>query len=159
AGGRAYPLAAVVARGGVLEDQVGDTPVVVMARSEIEGAGFDRRVGGRVLTFRAGPSAASAAVATDVVATDAETGSGWSADGEAVSGSLRGQRLRSVDGYTVEWHVWSAYNPRTELYAANAASATGAAIAPFLPPGAALPTLALPDLDGRVRDLPLLGET
>src|SRR5262249_23019578 len=60
--------------------------------------------------------------------------------------------LRPLDGYTVEWHVWSAYNPRTELLQAEARASAA-------PSGSALPPLALPDLDGRVRDLPLVGET
>jgi thiol-disulfide isomerase/thioredoxin len=160
AGGKAYPLTAVVAHGGVVQDQVTDTPVVVIARGEIEGAGFDRRLGGRVLSFRPAAAAGGAsASASDAVAADSETGSTWSLDGEALAGPLRGQRLRPLDGYTVEWHVWSAYNPRTELFGAKADAAGGPANAPSLPAGAALPSLALPDLDGRVRDVPLVGET
>jgi thiol-disulfide isomerase/thioredoxin len=145
-----------------------------MARSEVEGAGFDRRVSGRVLSFRAASAAGASATfggapsagTLDVIATDAETGSAWSVDGEALGGPLRGQRLRPLDGYSVEWHVWSAYNPRTDLFEVNAAgiarpaaSAAGGVAASSLPAGATLPPLALPDLDGRVRDLPLAGET
>src|SRR6185295_7502333 len=75
----------------------------------VEAAGYGRRLKGRLLTFRSAPS-------SDAVMIDAETGSLWSWEGEAVQGPLKGERLEPLDGYSVEWHVWSAYNPRAEVY-------------------------------------------
>jgi len=83
--------------------------VVIAAVGDLEVAGFDRRVRGDVLTFRPSPDKTALLV-------DEETASAWSADGVAVAGPLRGARLARLDGYVVEWHVWSAYNPRAEVY-------------------------------------------
>jgi thiol-disulfide isomerase/thioredoxin len=88
---------------------------VVRAGGEFEAVGYDRRVDGRPLTFRP-------ASANGVVMTDAETGSGWAADGAAVRGTLQGQRLTRLEGYVVEWHVWAAYNPDTDIFGAGAPS-------------------------------------
>jgi thiol-disulfide isomerase/thioredoxin len=79
---------------------------------------------------------------------DEETGSDWSGDGEALDGPLRGARLTPLDGYLVEWHVWSAYHPGAELFGAQAER--GAA-----PAGLAFPPLTLPTLAGAPRPVPL----
>ena len=94
---------------GLVNDTVAGVPVVVCAWGEFEAGAFDRRVAGRLLTF----GAASSDVA---VIEDAETGSGWTADGVAVRGPLRGEQLTRLDGYVVEWHVWAAYNPDTDVF-------------------------------------------
>jgi thiol-disulfide isomerase/thioredoxin len=148
-GGRAksYPLPRVGARRGVVNDQVGETPVVVVAKGDLEAAGFGRRLGGRLLTFR--PAAEPPAAMTD-----AETGSAWSLDGEAIGGPLRGQRLPPLDGYTVEWHVWSAYNPSADVFGEPTSEPPAA-----VPDGLTLPELTLPQVDGDgPRRLPLAGE-
>ncbi len=33
-----------------------------------------------------------------------------------MGGPLRGERLEALDGYSVEWHVWSAYHPRAAVF-------------------------------------------
>ncbi len=109
ANAKAYPLSQVERRGGVLNDEAGVTPVVVVARGAFEAAGYDRRVNGRILTFR--PSGQPGGALTD-----AETDTLWSFEGEALRGPLRGEQLTPVDGYTVEWHVWSAYHPRSAVF-------------------------------------------
>ncbi len=109
ASAKAYPLSRIELRGGVLNDQVGQTPVVVIAKGTFEAAGYARHLKGRLLTFR--PSSLR-----EGVMTDAETGSLWSSEGEALGGPLRGERLEALDGYSVEWHVWSAYHPRAAVF-------------------------------------------
>ncbi len=150
--GKSYPLDEVRARGGVVNDAVGALPVVIVARGTLEAAGFERRLGGRVLTFRALPGPPGAL-------TDEETGSGWSIEGEAIAGPLLGKRLPPLDGYSVEWHVWSAYNPRAEVFAAATASR---ALSPTrqTAQGLTLPALALADARGGTtpRPLPLDGQ-
>ena len=69
-----------------------------------------------MLTFGTSPSPASAMV-------DEETRSLWSIEGEAMTGPLRGRRLTPLDGYSVEWHVFSAYHPRADLLAMKDRSA------------------------------------
>jgi thiol-disulfide isomerase/thioredoxin len=114
---KVYPLPSVRAYQGVVNDAVGSMPVVVAARGVTEAAGFERTLKGQVLTFRPSSDPRGAM-------TDAESGSLWSLEGEAVDGPHRGARLAPVDGYSVEWHVWSAYNPGTDVFEA-AASDTG----------------------------------
>src|SRR4030095_4606659 len=110
---KSYPLSEVHAGGGVVNDRVAEKRVVVVARGPLDVMAFDRTVKGRDLTFRA-------STGLQAVMQDDETGSDWAGGGEAVGGSLRGERLQSVDGYLVEWHVWSAYNPGAELFGVRA---------------------------------------
>jgi hypothetical protein len=67
---------------------------------------FDRRVAGRVLTFRATPGGFE----------DRETGSRWDMAGRAVSGPLRGQRLTAVPHGNHFWFAWVVFRPGTEVW-------------------------------------------
>jgi len=110
-GKRAYPLSEVRSR-GVVNDTVADLPIALLARGEFDVVGFDRTLAGRRLEFQ--PASIGEAVMVD-----GETQSGWSDEGLAVSGPLRGERLARVEGYVVEWHVWAAYNPDTGIFGAE----------------------------------------
>jgi thiol-disulfide isomerase/thioredoxin len=145
--GKAYPLAEVRALGGVVNDAVGPLPVVILAGATLEAAGFERRVEDRVLTFRASRSPGSAMV-------DEETGSLWSVEGKASAGPLRGRRLVPLDGYSVEWHVFSAYHPSVDLFAAKAPRAPAPDSRPTL-----FPDFTLADARaGSLRGLKLEGD-
>jgi thiol-disulfide isomerase/thioredoxin len=133
ASSKAYPLAAVTAA-RVVNDRLGEVPVVVAAVGALEVAGFDRRARGRVLTFS--PSSEGGALMRDD-----ETGTDWSLDGRALRGPLRGETLRAIDGYVVEWHVWSAYNPRAALMDAPTPAGRG-------PDAPVFPALRLVPLSG-----------
>jgi cytochrome c biogenesis protein CcmG, thiol:disulfide interchange protein DsbE len=123
--------------------------VVAVARGPLEAGVYDRRAGGRVLSFR--PSTGLHAVMNDE-----QTGSDWSAEGLAVGGPLQGQRLAAVDGYVVEWHVWSAYHRGAEVFGVELFSA--GSLAPASPNAPeAFPSLTLPDLRGRPRPVALTG--
>jgi Protein of unknown function (DUF3179) len=67
---------------------------------------FDRRVGGRVLTFEA----------TTAGPVDQHTGSLWDITGRAVSGPLAGTRLRPVLATNSFWFDWAAFHPDTRIY-------------------------------------------
>jgi thiol-disulfide isomerase/thioredoxin len=142
---RAYPLAALRASGGVLNDTAAERPLVVVASGPFEAGAYERRTKAGVLTFRPSPG-------LEAVMKDEETGSGWSGDGLAVNGPLKGERLQAADGYVVEWHVWSAYHPAGVLVEIPLAPVPAAP-----PAGLALPALTLPDLRGRRQPLPLAG--
>ena len=141
---RAYPLSRIQVL-SVVNDRVGRTSVVLVRVGTVGAAAFDRTVGDRILTFTSSSEPGA-------VMTDAETASLWSVEGEATRGPLRGQRLRTVDGYVVEWHVWSAYNPRTEIFGE---STTGPRTEQL-----AFPRLTLPALegDGGAVAVPLAGK-
>lgn len=142
--GKAYPLRWLRVGKGIANDTVGGVPVVVVTRGPLDVAGYHRRVKGRELTFR--PSTGSQAVMND-----AETGSDWSGEGEALAGPLRGERLEPADGYVVEWHVWSSQNPAAEV----AGVQDGATSA--VPANLSFPALSLTDLDGHRRPLTFPG--
>jgi hypothetical protein len=71
-----------------------------------ETAVFDRRVAGRVLTFRA----------TAAGFQDRETGSRWDMAGRAVAGPLQGQRLTAIPHGNHFWFAWVVFRPGTELW-------------------------------------------
>jgi thiol-disulfide isomerase/thioredoxin len=133
-GRRAYPLGELRARGPHGDEAFG-VPVVLLAPGDLEAVAFDRRVGGRTLTFRAASTGAAAM-------RDDETGTAWSGEGVAVEGPLQGERLARLEGYVVEWHVWAAYHPDTEV------SGTVPAPPAEVPGHVVFPPLRLPGVDG-----------
>ncbi len=107
---RAYPFR-VLARHPVVNDRVGDVPVLVWFDPETQtGVAFDRRVAGRVLTFRADSAAPDVLV-------DRETGTRWRAlTGTAVSGPLQGQHLRWLPSTPAFAFGWYDHYPHSETY-------------------------------------------
>jgi thiol-disulfide isomerase/thioredoxin len=146
---KAYPLRGIRRSKGIVNDTAGGLPVVVVARGPLDVAGYDRRVEGRELTFR--PPTGSQAVMNDV-----ETGSDWSGDGQALSGPLRGARLKPLDGYVVEWHVWASQNPAVEISDAGVAGPPEQ-LSPASSPVISFPSLILTGLDGQAHPLTFPG--
>jgi hypothetical protein len=119
--GWAVPVA-TLRRVRVVNAEAGNTPFTVfwtpgaasaLDRKEIaegrdvgQSAAFDRRLQGRVLTFRAVRNGFQ----------DRETGSLWDLAGRAVSGPLRGQRLRAVPHDNPFWFAWITFRPQTEVW-------------------------------------------
>jgi hypothetical protein len=102
---KAYPFGAV-ADAGVLNDRVGEIPVVVATGPEETLYAYDRRVGDETLSFeRSGNRIVGG-------------GSEWTiTTGEAVSGPHEGERLESASGGTrMFWFAWLEFNPETTLY-------------------------------------------
>ncbi|MCY4573708.1 MAG: DUF3179 domain-containing (seleno)protein, partial [Gemmatimonadetes bacterium] len=89
------------------EFEYGGEPAIVLWDSALRAAVGARPVaGGRRLTFEV----------RDGAIVDTETGSVWSVAGEAISGSLQGERLELVsDAYVAFWQAWAAFHPGTEL--------------------------------------------
>jgi hypothetical protein len=103
---RAYPLPTVLDT-GVVNDIVGDLPVVVAADPADRLAAYDRRMDGRVLWFsRAGPSLLDAG------------GAVWNTTtGRAVTGPHAGRRLRPVTARSpMFWFAWADLHPETEVF-------------------------------------------
>jgi hypothetical protein len=108
---RAYPLAALAAAGGVVEESIGGVPVAIWFDEVTKAAvGFDRRLGDQVLSFeRVGPGSFR----------DRESGTLWNLDGVGVEGPRRGERLRPLYGIRAEWYGWTAHHPGSGLYGAG----------------------------------------
>lgn len=103
---RAYPFDAV-REAGVVNDRVGDLPVVVTVTAENSMAAYVRRAGNDVLRFRpAGERYVEAG------------GSRWErGTGRAVDGSHEGTRLpRANDSPPMFWNGWSNFHPDTDVY-------------------------------------------
>ena len=91
---------------GVINDWLGDFPIVVWASGDVFHA-YIRQVGERTLTFRAEGEAL----------VDQETGSTWDvARGLAVDGPLKGEVLQSVPGSTAYDWAWRDFYPDSEFY-------------------------------------------
>lgn len=103
---RAYPFPVVEAE-GVVNDEVGELPVVVTVTPDGALGAYDRRVDGKRLTFSAAD-----------VQTLAAAGSVWQrTTGRALDGPHEGKRLDRANEHTpMFWQGWSNFNPETEVY-------------------------------------------
>jgi hypothetical protein len=91
---------------GVINDRVGDIPVVVWAAGDNFHA-YVSQIGDRTLTFRA----------QGETLIDEETGSTWDiGQGRAVQGPLKGKVLRSVPRSTAYDWAWQDFYPESEFY-------------------------------------------
>ncbi|HKJ77239.1 MAG TPA: DUF3179 domain-containing protein [Gammaproteobacteria bacterium] len=118
---RVYPLSVLEER-PVINDDVGDRPIVVLGRKGMlsaldaeriaesrevaAAAAYLRRHDGRVLTFER----------RDGKVMDRQTGSEWDLFGRAVAGPLKGTRLEAADGGVHFAFAWLAFHPETEVY-------------------------------------------
>jgi thiol-disulfide isomerase/thioredoxin len=103
---KAY-LPEAVAAWEALNDELGGEPILVLWDGERQMVKFfARRWAERLLTFNR----------RDGEIIDTETQSIWSADGEALSGSLQGTKLKQLSGVPAFWFAWLAFHPNTELY-------------------------------------------
>ena len=111
---RAYPFRYLNDR-PLLNDRLGDTDLLV-AFDRDDGAGliFDRRLGGRTLTFAL---AEGQGPGSGLLLEDEQTSTLWSGlTGEAISGPLAGERLRQLPSFAVFWFAWTDFFPGAEIF-------------------------------------------
>ena len=105
---RAYPMKALTRQGSVLEDQLGDQPIVVLHKPEsFLAAAFSRNLNGTLLDFTQNDRG-------EIV--DQQTGSIWNFAGIAKSGPLQGSELEPVTYIMEEWFIWHTHHPQASLY-------------------------------------------
>ena len=125
---KAYPFAILRER-GVLNDVIGETPVVIffqagvasaLGDADIDNAAdlgtagmFNSTLDGRQLSF---------VLAADSLFQDEQTGSTWNAYGEAIAGALAGRQLEWINAFPHFWFAWAAFYPETALYGHAAGS-------------------------------------
>ena len=115
-GARVFPFGSLRELGdlAVVQEVVGvpASEIVVFWDSDAEAAvAFRPRVGGQNLTFEV----------TNGAFVDAETGSQWSIDGEALSGPLAGSTLSVVtDAYVSFWFAFVGFFPNLDLWSPEA---------------------------------------
>jgi hypothetical protein len=106
----AYPVNLITAEGGVVNDRVGLTDVVLLVEPiSAYSVAYDRRLGDRLLEFTKLDD-------LEFSMMDSLTGSIWNIEGTAIAGPLKGERLTFVPSYLAEWYGWSAYHPGTKIY-------------------------------------------
>ena len=76
---------------------------------------FDPRVDGQDLTFSADGDSM----------VDNETGSVWNILGQAVEGSLTGEKLRAIVHANHFWFAWAAFKPETRIYHGTSLAVAG----------------------------------
>ena len=86
------------------QDEVGGTPIVLLAPPGAWPLAFDRRVDGRVASFH---------LDGDRIVDDA--GKTWTADGREADSSSEGRSLAFVPSRITEWYAWAAAHPDTEI--------------------------------------------
>ena len=114
---RAYPFR-TLNDDPVVNDRLGETDLVVVFDREVgSGQIFERTVQGRVLTFEAVADATDVAGRVLPQMRDAETGTLWSGvTGEAIDGSLAGERLRALPSFAVFWFAWADFHVGADIY-------------------------------------------
>lgn len=117
-----YPFS-TVAETAPVDDMIGGVPIVVLFDPEVSSAldqptvaagravgaaaVFERRAGGRELSFEPGPDPGTAR--------DRETGSIWDITGRATSGPLQGAELRQIPSDDQFWFAIAAFVPDVEI--------------------------------------------
>ena len=104
----AYPFGALSAQ-STINDQVGETPVVVLfAAGSGASVVYDRRIEGNTLNF---------SETVDGALVDAESGTLWDRwSGEALAGPLVGSRLEPVKSTAAFWFGWKDWYPDSAIY-------------------------------------------
>jgi hypothetical protein len=115
---KAWPLAALEAAGGVVEDELdGEKLVLLWYPATQTAAIYSPEVED---AEGAHPQTVSLARdETDDLAPfrDRQTGSQWGVEGRAAKGPLKGKTLRWLPGVQCRWFAWAAEYPETELAA------------------------------------------
>jgi hypothetical protein len=105
---RAYPVQIMIWH-EIVNDEVGGLPVAVTYCPLCNSAlAFDRRLGGRLLTF----GTSGMLYRSDLVMYDRQTESLWSQiEGRAIAGHLTGQSLDRLPVQVVTWDQWRQAHP------------------------------------------------
>ncbi len=102
---KAYKLSDVESK-KIINDEIGEQNLVLVSVFPYTVHVFDRMVDGQPLEFTHDGSKLI----------DKQTGSEWSFDGVAVSGTLQGKQLNRITFNPGFWFEWVAFHPNTEIY-------------------------------------------
>ncbi|MBT5872977.1 MAG: DUF3179 domain-containing protein [Candidatus Latescibacteria bacterium] len=108
---RAYSFSDLASQTALNDQFAGSNILVVHDRESQLALSFERDMNGQTLTF----SVIEEGIPFRLE--DAETGSVWSVEGEAISGPLAGQRLdRIQNAYNAFWFAWTSFWPTSSVY-------------------------------------------
>ena len=111
--GEAFTYSDLEAAGVVNQIFGGDDIVIFYQPAGRLALGYSRRMAGDVLHFALAGDGAEGAMALFV---DAETGSTWNLNGEAVAGPLAGEHLAPVGTCSAYWFGWASFWPQTQIW-------------------------------------------
>ena len=96
----------------IINDQIGNTPILLASFFNGNARAFDRTVDGQVLDFELflDPESNQAKIM------DTQTGSLWNYHGVATSGELEGKTLERLAFSPGFWFEWYAFHPETLVY-------------------------------------------
>lgn len=90
----------------IINDNIGDVPIMLVSGFPGNARAFDRTLDGKVLDFEY----------TDGAITDVQTGSVWDYSGQSVSGEYLGESLDRLPFSPGFWFEWIAFHPDTLVY-------------------------------------------
>ncbi|MBI4177222.1 MAG: DUF3179 domain-containing protein [Candidatus Aenigmarchaeota archaeon] len=106
-GSKAYPKSNVT-HAGVINDMIGKNKIAIVYDKDLDSVKvFSRVLRGTELNFET----------IDNRVVDTNTRSVWNYDGVATEGPMKSEKLRRIDATYGFWYVWSAFYPRTAVYA------------------------------------------
>ena len=95
---------------GVVEKAIGRRLVALLYDPELDaGRAYAAEVGGNTVRLRREDEPGQYV--------DALSDTVWDSSGTAVSGDLRGNRLKRLPSYDVMWFAWAAFFPNTQVVA------------------------------------------
>lgn len=103
----AVPLGAIAVT-GVMQLDVGRTPVLLFRRGSLRVHAYVRRATGEKLRFEVASEAP--------LRLRDQNGTVWDAWGRGLSGPDQGAALPAASGYVTEWYEWSTANPKVQIY-------------------------------------------
>ncbi|CAD6523801.1 conserved exported hypothetical protein [metagenome] len=90
----------------LINDSIGNTPLLLISMFSQNARAFDRTVEGNVLDFKY----------FNGKITDTQTNSEWNYDGVSISGKHEGMQLKRIPIEPGFWFEWVAFHPETLLY-------------------------------------------
>lgn len=95
-----------VERYTIINDEIGDTSILLVSQFSQNSRAFDRNLNGEVLVFEI----------KDGLIMDSGTKSKWNYNGVSISGPLEGKKLSRMSIEPGFWFEWVAFHPDTEVW-------------------------------------------
>ncbi len=90
----------------IINDEIGDTSVLLISSFHQNSRAFDRTVNGEIFDFQY----------EDGKIVDIQTNSDWNYEGNAISGPMEGSQLSRIPIEPGFWFSWVSFYPETQIY-------------------------------------------
>ena len=93
----------------IIQDSIAGLPILIALEKDTASFHvYERRINGSVLRFQK--------VKNNDLLTDQNTNSTWNMEGVCIDGTLKGEKLSTVQSYQEFWHSWRTFHPHTAIY-------------------------------------------